>query len=364
MSLHVANNVDNIAYSDDPVFVPLQFPFTVSVWSYIVSFSGVFYDAAWSAGVGNTASLYIGLYNPNSTFDAVEQHSLLGRRQASTYPNANITNTWVHWAGYFQSKTYRQAIFNGNYAAISTGSNVGTVDSVNAVWGARSVGNNPIGPPTYILQDAYLSHGAIWSTELDEWEIKALSKGVAPSDIRPDSLISYLPFEGNLNDYKGLTWQGGYAPAGGATPIFSSAITYTAKRLSSVSLPIGNSDLYDIDTAIKDYRATRLSTYAYLSTASEIEWGILSITNGTEYYIKTYPDKTSNSSTVLNVDFTDQKAIVDIWFPPYEEFMFKTRMKIGGSWTRWTVWSTGTALGYINSYEKYQILNRQTQTIY
>lgn len=113
-------------------------------------------------------------------------------------------------------------------------------------------------------------------------------------------------------------------------------------------------DFNSVDTSIRDYRATRLTNYATYSGATETHWE-LSIEGGTPFYFRTtVTGETTGSSNVLFSSLN----VLDVWFPPAQQVVIRTRQKVSGEWSEWSDHITITSLGYITSYDKYLILSR------
>lgn len=111
------------------------------------------------------------------------------------------------------------------------------------------------------------------------------------------------------------------------------------------------------DQTIYDYRATRINNRSILE-ATLTEWNF-SDTWGNEFTMRTGSNTTA-SANILGSGLN----YLDLWLPPYQEYYVRTRQLVNGSYTPWSPFHSFMSLGYINSYEKAQILNRGTQTIY
>lgn len=115
--------------------------------------------------------------------------------------------------------------------------------------------------------------------------------------------------------------------------------------------------LGEADETIVDYRATRLNNRSSLDAVQTV-WNITG--NGEDFTIRTGNNPTDTPG-VLDSSLTH----LDIWLPPDTEYQIRMRQDTtgNGNYTEWTPFHTFTSLGYINSYDKYQILCRRGVTL-
>lgn len=137
-----------------------------------------------------------------------------------------------------------------------------------------------------------------------------------------------------------------------------STASASASTPITVSYPIQQSGFNQnsVDETIIDYRATRLTVSSPNSSATKTQWEIN--LGGDNFYITTIAN-TPAAGSVLG----GSKTYLDYWFPPAITGTVRYRQFVSGSWEAWSDLVSFTALGYINSYEKYQILNRNTITV-
>lgn len=112
---------------------------------------------------------------------------------------AATVNTWCHVAGVFASTSSRIAYFNGQASTENTASitqSTFTETVVAAQQGnASGVYENP--------WTGDIAEVGIWSVTLNADEIAALSKGVSPALVRPQSLAFYAPLIRDIVDVRG-----------------------------------------------------------------------------------------------------------------------------------------------------------------
>lgn len=167
--------------------------------------------AAWGYTGSTTTQSAVGIYNSGSTGDinyiklyvgtggTVRIASCNGSSADVAASSAISTNTWFHMAGTC-SGSNSAAYLNGGSKGTSataltpTGVNrasLGRRDNVSAdqAWGNGTT--------------SYMAEVGIWNVVLDDAEIAALAAGIPPANVRPQSLVSYLPLVCDLIDYKG-----------------------------------------------------------------------------------------------------------------------------------------------------------------
>jgi hypothetical protein len=107
-------------------------------------------------------------------------------------------NTWQHAAGVFTSSTSRAAFVNGG----SKGTNTTSVTPTSLVSTALGM-FNAAGSDSML---GALAEVGIWNVALTDDEVASLAKGFSPDQIRPQSLIAYLPLVRTAQDIKGNAW--------------------------------------------------------------------------------------------------------------------------------------------------------------
>lgn len=166
---------------------PISPPITIAVW-----------QQPWA--VSNMVSVSIG-----STTNNVErlQISVIATPElhASSINTAGVGNSafvswsyplqtnWIHQAGVFASSTLRVLYTNGVAAATNTTSTV--TDGLDRVAIAARLSTS-----WGLYYWGRLAEVAVWSTDLNADEIRALAGGAAPFMVRPASLVFYAPLTG------------------------------------------------------------------------------------------------------------------------------------------------------------------------
>ena len=104
-------------------------------------------------------------------------------------------DTWHSVCGVWTSTTDRRVILDGDWAN-STQEAVTTVDIfVGTVDGMAFARLNDSSP--FRAEDCVIAEPGQWNVALTQGEIEALSRGVSPLLIRPESLVNYWPVHGN-----------------------------------------------------------------------------------------------------------------------------------------------------------------------
>ena len=206
-----------------------------------------------------------------------------------------------------------------------------------------------------------LAEVAVWSsTDLDIWERELLAKGIRPNAIRPEALFCYSSFQSNYVDtIISNMWSEGDL---GDTPTSISTDHPAMINPIEVKYPIEQSDFDEnaLDTSIENYRATRLvNNFVIAARATQVQWEITPSGGKRFIYTTTASSESTGDPSVLTASLTT----LDLWLPPSSKYTVRTRQHIDGAWTYWSPSFAFTSLGYINSFEKYAILNRGTISI-
>jgi len=100
-------------------------------------------------------------------------------------------------------------------------------------------------------------------------------------------------------------------------------------------------------------RATRLGLDSVAVGAISTHWNIVLTNDGSAFTIVTTPTG-SGSGNVIDGGL----SFLDIWLPPSHEYTVRTRHGLNtGSRTGWTLDTSFTSRGPLNSFEKYQALS-------
>jgi len=111
------------------------------------------------------------------------------------------TGAWHHAGGVFSAVNSRRAYFNG------VGGSVESSSRTPSGLGRTTVGaKNNNGSVIDASGNALIAEAAIWNVALSDEEMALLAKGIAPSLIRPQALVAYLPLVRDLIDLKNPGW--------------------------------------------------------------------------------------------------------------------------------------------------------------
>jgi len=117
---------------------------------------------------------------------AVTAGGVAGKAQATSLI---LANTWQHLCGVEYSSSNRSVFLNagsqGSNFDLRVPAGVNRIDIAHCNW---------IGNPDWF--SGSIAHVAIWNVALLTNEIKALSSGLSPLQIRPDKLVAYYPLNG------------------------------------------------------------------------------------------------------------------------------------------------------------------------
>lgn len=230
------------------------------------------------------------------------------------------------------------------------------------------------GTTNNIVNDTKYAYITLWNSHRNNTDIVNMygsgpdaGDGVDPYDIDTDNIILYT--RDSLTSIIGDDWTvngSDYAISEDNPTILEHSFdtgteTETETPYLSVVYPILQSgfDVSSLDTSIADYRTTRLKINNIGNDVTKTQWEV--------FLLNEVPNNsftiTTDNTTVANGSILDGNiSYLDYWFPPNYEAMAMFRT-YNGSWSEWSEWKEFTALGYVNSYEKYQILNRQSTII-
>lgn len=188
-------------------------PFTASLWFNPdnTTADGALFSIANSAS--NTQRMYADCRGSESGPPAdpiLVQHL----DDAATAGNARSTAgyssaTWQHFAGIWLSSTSRTVYLDGGNNATDTTSVSTTTVNVSGLGVLERQT-----PSNFFPGD--LAEFGLWNVALTTDEITALSKGISPQMIRPQSLVSYSPLIGRTSPERNLKEQTGWTVTGAA----------------------------------------------------------------------------------------------------------------------------------------------------
>jgi hypothetical protein len=113
-----------------------------------------------------------------------------------------LADTWHHGCAVFTSATSRTIYLDHATSGTNTTNitpNAALINRTNLAsqWGAGARG---------VTANGEIMEAAIWNVALEDAEIKALSEGFKPTQIRPNALVFYAPIIREIADYaRGLT---------------------------------------------------------------------------------------------------------------------------------------------------------------
>ena len=186
MSLSGWSTANFLRLGSAPITAP---PFTCAAWVYLTAnvLSGDILFIGQSSGATNT-----------NTFRLLAGSTAVALANGGVATSAALPlNTWTHVAGVWASSTSRSVYVNGTGKVTNTTSATpGSIDRTSI--GKRDNAANDGG-----LAGNFAEWG-LWNAALDDAEIAALGAGIPPINVRPQSLISYLPMIRDTQDLKGL----------------------------------------------------------------------------------------------------------------------------------------------------------------
>lgn len=121
------------------------------------------------------------------------------RGSAGTIVNADSTGAyqaarWNHGCGVFTSATLATSYNQGGFAGTNVTSNTPAgIDqtTIGARWSSSAL-------TTFF--SGLIAEAAIWNCALTASDVRALAAGMAPSAVRPESIVLYLPLRGDTFD--------------------------------------------------------------------------------------------------------------------------------------------------------------------
>lgn len=170
-------------------------PITLAAWLNTHSAAGQNVIALNAATSANSIGLGIGgSGNPVGAY--IQAAGVTSSANTST---GYALNQWFHACAVFSSSTLRAAFLNGGSKAINTTS--GTPSSL--IRTSVGVYRGPLPFDAFLGRMAEV---AIWNAALTDQEVASLAQGFTPDQVRPQSLIGYLPFVRNVQDMIGTAW--------------------------------------------------------------------------------------------------------------------------------------------------------------
>jgi hypothetical protein len=190
-------------------------PFTTSAWFYPndTTTNGM----VWQLHDSGVANHYFYMWATGSVASAALRFAVALGGAATTVDTTNTysATTWNHGCIIATAVNARRVVLNGDWANSNTStfsrlplnideSIIGAFDNVAAV-GNYFPGN--------------IAGVAVWNAALVQAEVEALNAGMSPLLIRPASLVSYNPMQGNNDPL--IDVMGGSTYNGNGTPVKS-----------------------------------------------------------------------------------------------------------------------------------------------
>lgn len=175
-------------------------PLTLAAWfnADIVTANIVMLSVAAST-VDNSFALIAGGAAAGDPVQAQTRVTSGATTNATSAAGAFTANNWFHGAAVFSAANNRLAYRNGVAGTANTTSL--TMSGIDTV----GIGVRP-GATRANYFDGEVMEAAIWNVALDAAEIKALSEGFKPTQIRPNALVFYAPIIREIADYaRGVT---------------------------------------------------------------------------------------------------------------------------------------------------------------
>ena len=271
--------------------------------------------------------------------------------------------TWHHWFSISQSTSIGAIAMDAHKNSISRTS--GTARDPTGLTNISVGGVLRSEADVDEQMDGFIAELGIWTGAIfADWEIRALSRGVRPRYIRPKFLKSYTPFNSNLVDVidNDMAWAVGSFSDNQKLIFGSHPPRITGPAAATFPILQSGFDAQSLDTRITDYRATRITNKLADKNTTQTQWEF-QIPGGNPFtFVTKASGETRGSGNVLGASVSH----LDLWLPPSTTFDVRTRQFQEGAWTAWTPRdpeSRITSLGYINSFQKYEVLNRGTITI-
>lgn len=106
-----------------------------------------------------------------------------------------LTGVWLHLAGTYDGSNVKVYCGGAEEDSTATSGNMSSTTAPVRI-GAGSGGSGTEDP-----FDGDIGHCAIWNIDLTASEIKSLSEGISPLNIRSESLVFYAPINGQDPEY-------------------------------------------------------------------------------------------------------------------------------------------------------------------
>lgn len=173
-------------------------PLTIAGWFNVANTTAS--HTICSIGVSGGTDRYMLQADGASLGDPVVAWIGAGGAGRQSNAGAFTANTWTHGAAVFTSSTRRLAYKDGTAGTANTNS-VSPSGVNSTLIGARYA--TTLG--SYC--NGYVAEVGVWDVALTADEIVALAKGYTPDQIRPQSLVMYLPLVRELVEpRKGVTF--------------------------------------------------------------------------------------------------------------------------------------------------------------
>ena len=161
-------------------------PLTISAWFNVASLAA----QRQIVSVGTGVEADYALLARTSGVIRARHAEASGLADSSSSSGTISTGVWNHGAAVFTSTTSRTVYLNGTAATTATNS-IANANATQVNVGTRYSASSRID-----YMNGSVGEIGVWNAALTADEITALSKGISPLLIRPQSLIDYVPLIG------------------------------------------------------------------------------------------------------------------------------------------------------------------------
>lgn len=205
-------------------------PFSMACWFNPVNVSSDQYLMSMSDEA--TTNNYHILYARGAVSGQLTAHSRAGADPA--YCNTTIaasTATWNHACGVWSSTSARAVYLNGANKGSQSGVSATPAGLDNFVIGAldRSASD--------VFSDCTIAEAAVWNVALTDDDVLVLATGVAPTAVRPASLVGYWPLLGRFSPEIDVS-QGHGLTLTGTTAADHPPIRYPVRQRITKAIPV------------------------------------------------------------------------------------------------------------------------------
>ena len=227
----------------------VSMPLSVSAWVYPVSAPAGYGTvlSMWDAATNRVH--YLDFRLGSGYYTRAGTSSGVGSGGAVTAPPTSV-GVWTHIAGVWSTNSARKVYRDYSNSATNSTATTGFTPDVTAIGRLNWAGSYTN------YADAYIAEVGLWSTNLDDLEIKALSQGISPLLIRPQSLAAYWPLGGRYGQFDLDRWKNGYDMTAYNTPTWADHCRVIYPRPLILGVPIGGLTHYTMPAAAASFSLT------------------------------------------------------------------------------------------------------------